>query len=126
MGYRQVSESNGRSKADLNQLTSEIFQSLVRQARQSGSRVKFVFLPLRSDCRQDASKTNFRRRFLQLNSRKHGWDYIDLIEEYCELDSRSISDLFIQENIEGYLWSKGHYSEEGNKYIAKLLRARLK
>ena len=57
---------------------------------------------------------------------KQGWNYVDLVEQYCDLDSRLISDLFIQENIKGYIWSKGHYSEEGNKYIAELLKTRLK
>ena len=124
-GYRNPSKGNGWHKTDINQLTSALFQSLVEQARESGSRVKFVFLPLKSDCRQEASQTNNWRRFLQLNAKKHGWDYIDLIKDYCGLDPHSTSRLFIKENIENYLWSAGHYSEEGNQYVAELLRAHL-
>ena len=72
IGSRQVLKSKDRSKAELKHLTSAIFQSLIRQTQQSGSTVQFVYLPLMSDCRQDASNTKYWRNFLQLNAREAG------------------------------------------------------
>lgn len=52
---------------------------------------------------------------------QHGWFYFDLIDEFRNLDSTSISELFIQKDIPGFIGSRGHYTEKGNRYIADLI-----
>lgn len=106
------------------ELTQSIFNNLNRTHRQSNRTVLLVHLPLFEDYR-DSEISSYWRHWLNSNAEKYGWNYIDLIEDFRNLEPDSINDLFIQSDLPGYVASSGHYTEKGHQYIANILVERI-
>jgi hypothetical protein len=117
---KQIIESDEK----FSNIITLIFSNLNKESVKSGRTVLFVHLPQRMDYFNDESL--MVRNFLNMNSQKYNWNYLDLIDDFRKIESDSIPLLFIQKDIPGYLGSAGHYTEEENKKIAELIINRIR
>ncbi len=104
----------------LMELTSSIFSSLYSFNEKSDRTVLLIHLPTQLDY-NDSQTLNSLRSFCHSQAEATGWFYIDLIDEFRSLNSEAVSELFIQKDIPGFMGSAGHYTEKGNRYIARLI-----
>ncbi|MHC4268242.1 MAG: hypothetical protein ACYSWS_06410 [Planctomycetota bacterium] len=112
--------ANNLIPQDTEELTLHIIKDLIKVSRASDRKVLFVHLPTQEDF-NNHTKSDSLRTFLLSNSEENGWFYIDLIDEFRNLDPNSVHELFIQKNINNLVSAKGHYTEKGNRYIADLV-----
>jgi hypothetical protein len=86
-------------------------------SREKSASVVFVYLPTGKDY---AEYTSDRwRRSLHEETKKRGLLFIDLIDGFRKLPLPEVEKLFIGIDAIPYVKSAGHYTEEGNAYIAK-------
>lgn len=65
------------------------------------------------------------REYLQIQAKKYDIEFIDLIADFRKAEFEIINRMFIKEYQANYLWGHGHYYEEGNLYVAKILYDKL-
>lgn len=104
----------------IEKLTLAIFKSLHDYNEQNSRRVLFVYLPTQLEY-TNKKKTKIVRSFLSSQAEENDWLFIDLIGEFRDLAPEDVSQLFLQRDLPGYMESKGHYTEKGNRYIADLI-----
>ena len=107
----------------LEELTAAIFSTLHGFSQKSGRTVLLVHLPTEKD--HAPAGPDRLRAFLRALARSHGWFYLDLIDDFRRVPPRSVRTLFIQDDLPGFIASRGHYTEEGNRYIAELILKRI-
>lgn len=96
-------------------VVSRIFQDLKRMSQTRGGTLVLVHLPAIGDFMGAGSEP--WREFLAAEARKQDIILIDLIEEFRKRDPQKIRGMFFK--------AHGHYTEEGNAYIARALYDRL-
>ena len=94
-------------------VVSKIFWQLQRQNREKQSILVLVYLPTFNDY-MGKSETDYWRDFVRKEADENGYMYVDLVLELQSLPPQSIRSLF-----------DGHYSVEGNEFIANTLFAKL-
>jgi hypothetical protein len=103
-------------------VTAAIARELQSFHREHGSLLVFVHLPMAGDYRQPDTAWH---EFLQQESEREGWIYLDLIPDFQQLSADEVPTLFLQEGEVAYPGAAGHYNAAGNAYIASLLYRRL-
>lgn len=101
----------------------KIFENLQQINRSKNSKLVFVYLPMIDDYYWNISKP--WREFLQIESNKNDWLFIDLIPAFRKLPPLKVTSLFIGKGELDYHFAEGHYNEKGNNFIAKNLYERL-
>lgn len=86
----------------------EIFKALKAMNEAKDSTVVFVYLPTERDFMSERSKK--WRDFLSAESVKHGFLFVDLMDEHRKVSPPEVASLY-----------NGHYSEKGNAFIARVL-----
>lgn len=116
------SPRHGRPQ-QLEELTAAIFSALHGFSEKNGRTVLLVHLPTEKD--HAPRGPDGLRTFLRTLAKSHGWFYLDLIDDFRRVPRPSVRTLFIQDDLPGFLDSRGHYTEEGNRYIAELIVKRI-
>jgi hypothetical protein len=99
------------------------FKELYQISQEKNSRVVFVYLPTRKDYSENTSDP--WRKSLHEKMKRNDLLFIDLINEFRELPLCEVEKLFIPLDVIPYVNAAGHYTEDGNAYIAKTLYQRL-
>ena len=117
---RKIQGSNSDPESETMELALSIIGELNTINNHSDQTVLLVHLPTREDFRSPEI-SGFWREFLRSQAGTNQWNYIDLIEDFRDLNPESVPELFIQNDLPGFIASSGHYTEKGNQYIADLL-----
>ena len=111
----------------LNHQAQEVALGILEDLHQTNqakhSNLVLVYLPTIDDYTENTSDS--WRQLLSAEAAKRNWLYIDLIDEFRKVPPQKIGTLFISEAATEYYGAAGHYSEEGNAYIANILYQRL-
>lgn len=107
------SSSSAESKEidhdEIRRLVSTTFRELVENNLREGRITALVYLPSGIwDYHFQNPDTESWRSYLVSEAEKNGWFFIDLIEDFNQLEKAFIAGLF-----------DGHYSVEGNRYVAE-------
>jgi len=121
---RKLQSSKSEPGSKLIELTQSIFGDLNQINNHSNRTVLLVHLPSYEDYK-GSENSDIWRTLLHSDAEIYGWNYIDLIEEFRDLNPESVPQLFIQNDLPGYVASSGHYTEEGHQYIAELLAKKI-
>jgi hypothetical protein len=110
-----------------NHQAREVVLSIIEDLQQTNqakhSNLVLVYLPTIDDYTENTSDS--WRQFLLAEAAKNNWPFIDLIDEFRNVPPQKIGNLFITEAATEYYGAAGHYSEEGNAYIANILYEKL-
>ena len=102
----------------------EIFSEIGRTNAAKGSAAVFVYLPHRPDLgRRRTELERFRARFT-LQMKRRSLPFIDLTPSILSLAEADRGALFIQAGGK-FRHAKGHYSAEGNAFVARRLAEHL-
>lgn len=100
----------------LHELTAAVLDRLDELTRERGAALVLVHLPMETDYDRPVSRAF--RSFLGSLASERGWPYLDLVAELRRLPPERVPDLFIQQNLPGFVAARGHYTEAGNRFIA--------
>jgi hypothetical protein len=111
------------SSSQTNDLVINVFEELYRINQSKNSILVLVYLPTSDDHRGNAS--DIWRHFIDTHLAKDKIVYIDLIEDFKKILPQEIKKMFISHGVLDYQYAAGHYTEEGNAYIAEMLYNKL-
>jgi len=97
----------------------KIFDELERINRAKSSTLVLVYLPTQGDYLKETS--NYWRDVIRTYAAEHKIVYIDLINEIKKVPPDQLQRMFIGPEVLDYQGAAGHYTEEGNAYIASIL-----
>lgn len=101
-----------------------LFADLHAMHREEGRIGVLVHLPWQDD--YDGHASDAWRRWLREEARTNGWFFIDLVRPFRAWPREEIAELFIQEDTGRFRGARGHYTEKGNRAIARALLEELK
>jgi hypothetical protein len=113
-----------RASVSVDDVATSVFHDLALRHRQRGSRLVLVFLPRQQDF--DAGDSEHWRRLVRRVAEIEGVPFWDLVEDFRDLDSGQIGRLFIQPGSDVSPDAVGHYSQDGNAWVAREIHNRLK
>jgi hypothetical protein len=111
------------SSSQTNDIVINVFEELYRISRSKNSILVLVYLPTSYD--HTGSGSHIWRRFIDTHLAKDKIVYIDLIEDFKNVPPQEIKKMFISPEVLDYQYAAGHYTEEGNAYIAEMLYKKL-
>ncbi len=111
------------SPQELASIVMSMLAELHQLAREKSSHVVLVHLPFEGDIHDESSGK--LRRTLYSMAKQNEWDYLDLIQDFHKLSPELKSKIFIKEDIGNISGAKGHYTVEGNQFIAYLINKHL-
>jgi hypothetical protein len=117
--WRRIRPDDKQTK----ELALRIFQELTKINQNKNTITAFVYLPMINDYKGNDSDT--WRQFLHAESAKHNLLFIDLVDEFRKLPPQDIDHLFLHKGLSNYSFFAGHYSNEGNLFIARILYDKL-
>jgi hypothetical protein len=116
-------DNGGANDRDLaREIAALIVEDLVHLSERRGTRLALVHLPRESDYLSPASGWEDYLRGL---SEEQGATYMNLNEEFRDLPPGRIRGLFIPPGEIEFLGAAGHYTVEGNRFVAQALLRRL-
>ena len=101
------------------EIISAIFRDIKQINQGKNSIGVLLYLPTRYDYKKPLSQS--WKQFLINEASINGLFFIDLTDEFSKLPALNIEDLFIPDGTISYSHAAGHYTEEGNRYIADTL-----
>ena len=105
---------------DQRQVVAKILESLQATNKRKNSTVILLYQPVAEECRAPES-TQASRSLLEQEALKQGVPFLDLTNDFANLPAQSFDKLFLGKGSEEYVIVRGHYSAEGNRYVAQLL-----
>jgi hypothetical protein len=111
------------STDQINDIVIKVFEELYRINRRKNSILVLVYLPTMDDYTGNGS--DIWRRFIDTHVANDKIVYIDLIENFKKVPPQDIKKMFIAPGVLDYYYAAGHYTEEGNAYIAEMLYNKL-
>lgn len=105
-------------------VTSRIFRDLRETAHARGASLVLIYLPVLKDLESPA-RVKALREFINEESAKQRISFIDLTEAFTALPNEEYRKFFIPPGVLPYPHSAGHYNNEGNRFVAQELYARL-
>jgi hypothetical protein len=102
-----------------------VFEALRDMDRSRGRIFVFVHLPVERDC-FGVEKPEVWRRWITGEISALGIPVIDLTPEFLKLPAAELLRMYIQNDIKNYVGARGHYSVQGNEYVARLVYEGLK
>ena len=107
-------------------VATEILKDLLRLNEAKGSILILIYLPTLGDHEIfEQSSTDRWRSFLNVAAQDTNVIFVDLIEEFRKLPPEELQSLFIPEDTLDFPAAAGHYSAQGNAYIAGVLYKKL-
>jgi hypothetical protein len=127
---RLSSSADGASAIRRNQqkvfpVAMKVFAALRDLGAQSGSQFVLVYFPRETDGAGD-SDAEALRRDLKLHSEQAGIRFWDLTGDFQNLPLRQFKSMFIPPGKLPYSGASGHYTPEGNRFVAELLYQRMR
>ena len=104
------------SDSELQDIVLAVFKSLQRINQEKGSTLVLVFLPSDEDYTDYQEEINLWRKWLKAEIPKQGILYLDLYDDFLKLSFVEAVSLFGKD---------GHYSEEGNRFVAEEIYKKL-
>ena len=105
-------EKQIRKDNQTQEVVVKIIEALQKISKHKNSSLVLVHLPIKSDYMDNKSEK--WRSFIHAEAAKHNFLLIDLFDEFRKYPPQEVGNLF-----------DGHYSAEGNLYIAKILYEKL-
>jgi len=93
-------------------IASQIFGDLQRITREKESVLVLVYLPVSQD--YEGKGSDPWREFVRRDAERRGIPYVDLVEEFRKLSASEAAHVF-----------GDHYSVEGNRFVARIIHARM-
>jgi len=103
----------------------EIFSDLARTTAARGARAVFVYLPSEFDLGERGQQLAPFRASLAEETQRRGLTFVDLTSEFRALTKAETDALFFDPGETQFRHAKGHYTPEGNAFVARLLSNRL-
>ncbi|UCE86004.1 MAG: hypothetical protein JSU66_17035 [Deltaproteobacteria bacterium] len=112
-GQRQLDfEKTGR-------LALAVFERLAAQNRERGSALLLVYLPMQTDHAWPSGDA--WRQQIRAEARRRGLYVVDLVERLRQLPRNEVARLFIPEGSLPFRGAEGHYTRQGNRWVAEQL-----
>lgn len=115
--------THGNNDQDSAVVALKVFDELARINRDQKRVLVLVHLPTGGDYLGNSSDP--WRRLISTHAAKEKIIYIDLIQEFRTLSPEQVRSMFIGRGVLDYQFAQGHYTEEGNAYIAKVLHQKV-
>jgi hypothetical protein len=112
-----------RDEARLREIVARVFQDLRRMSEANGSLLVLAYLPTRRDL--SGGSADGWRSFVAGSAVPDSVMVIDLVPEVRRLSPGTVDSLFIPEGEMNYAGAAGHYSAEGNRWVAGRIHDRL-
>lgn len=116
-------ESRPLPEQDTAALALRVFEELARHNTEKGSTLVLVWLPMESEL--SPMPGDAAREGLRLELARRGIAYLDLHREFRALPKGQAAQLFLARGSTRFAAAEGHYSVEGNAFVAQLLREKL-
>jgi hypothetical protein len=100
-----------------------MFDALADLNRAKGSVLVLAYLPIRAEYTADLPRP--WRRFVADYAREHNILFLDFVDDLRRVCPTDVDRLFIDRSPAGFVEGAGHYSAEGNRFIADLMYRRL-
>jgi hypothetical protein len=124
--HRQVRPIGNHRAPDAIQVEDVLAQILLKLHEVNaakGSTLVVVYLPSLEDL--DGSTAAIRRGLAKFCAR-NGWPWLDLTPDVLAMPAAQRDGLFIGEDqLSSYVWARGHYTEQGNRFVARRLYEQL-
>lgn len=108
----------------LGRLTRAVLRELSARVRERGARTLIVYLPTREE--YTSAHLESWVPFIARHAREQGLPLLDLRQALRQLPPRRVDALFIPQGALTYPHAAGHYTAEGNAWVARQLYARLR
>jgi len=106
------------------EVLGKMLEALQATSRRKQSILILVYLPVDIDYKPQ-ERSSVYRQFLRDEAAKKGIVFIDLVDDFQKLSRQEMERLFIPAGAQYFAGAPGHYSVEGNEYVAKQLYSRL-
>ncbi len=107
----------------IKRVIAKVFQDLQQVNQLKHSTLVVVYLPTRSDYKEREYEP--WRQFMLTEAKRNNFLYIDFFDEFRSLPPQTQIDYFISDKFSKFPRGAGHYTEEGNSFIARLLYDKL-
>jgi hypothetical protein len=104
-------------------IVAAILDDLKRTNQAKNSVLVLAYLPTQDDYTKNSSEP--WRQFLHARASENDLLFIDVIEEFRKLPPQEVYKLFIGEGVVDHYGAAGHYTEDGNAFIANTLYEKL-
>lgn len=121
---RKKERSETEGGYPIREVTSRIFRDLRNTAHSRRASLVLVYLPVLKDF-ENPARVKTLRELISEEAVKHEIPFIDLTVEFTALPQEEYSKFFIHRGALPYPHSAGHYNNEGNRFVAEKLYARL-
>jgi hypothetical protein len=118
-GGRARTERAAVSPEELPWIVSALVTELGRSHRERGSLLVLAYLPVREDFGGDSAEYRRWREFFEVVAAQNDAVFLDLVAELRQVPREQLPRLFIGQKRLSYLNAEGHYSEEGNRFVAQ-------
>lgn len=103
----------GEIQRDTREVAAAIFEDLAKINREKGSTLVLVFLPTLWDYKGSPASERWRG-FVREEATRQGWLFVDVTRDLRKLSRWEVDPLF-----------RGHYTEKGNAFVARVLSREL-
>ena len=103
---------------DVPGVVKALVEDLAKMDREKGRLLAFVYLPTEEDCFKDTPAYLYWSAFMRDGAAHTGSIFIDLVPECRQLPAVIIDSMFISGEDTPYYNAAGHYSVEGNRFVA--------
>lgn len=108
----------------LSRMAGALFRELARTAAARGARALLVYLPTEREF--GSAYLDRWRELLAAEAARQQLPFVDLLVRLRQLPAAQVAGLYIREDALGYPHAAGHYSAEGNAWVARELYPRLR
>lgn len=120
---RKGPAGNRKQTGQTETIVAHVVADLARMNAAKGSTLVLAYLPVDTDFRNEASAAWRERMRVIADSLRV--PFIDLVPELRKRGREDLQALFIQKTDVGFASAAGHYTVEGNRWVARLLHDRL-
>jgi hypothetical protein len=114
-------------------IVDRLIDELLAEASESGRPLAVLHLPVRTDYRSEHviateyghESSGAWRRHLADQALANGFVFIDMIESFNSLTRDELEQMYLSRGLEGLRAGRGHLSERGNQYVARVVYERL-
>jgi hypothetical protein len=105
-------------------VVAKMIDTLLMINKQKGSVLVLLYLPIKNEYAREESSQPWRS-IVREEASQRGVPFIDLVDELQKVPKQAMEALFIPRGSQYYASTAGHYSENGNEFVARELYSRL-